>query len=745
MATRVFRLFILLASFFVFGYGGYLVYKKQVFPITHVSFEIEGGEGIYISNLQALRAKENSFSLLGSYGGEEWADLLTLISGVLSPEIKVSAQINISEHQTILSVQGVEKEQLKSIHGLEISIVNHKAELNGKSWDYWENESYIVFSDQGIYPKIIKKSILPYVGNADFFYQGLDGSVESIKLTDKLKFSTYIQDEPLLKGKAINALPMLANCPATSQFIQFFGSTRFDSDITTLQNIDTVSHASWIEDQIIFIRKDSFEILMGRQNDEQMLKNLIEEAVLQVANDSLLKPSIYFNNIEIIPFFANWNWSSLCASISSGMHYFAQYNNSVFLANDLKAMYWVLSSIQLGKTFSEVDLKYKIPTRVNFLEIDRDDEGIRVLSKTWIGKNRSINFSVLMNASSQLNKYQLLADFDDVNPAKWLLTKGDKTDLTILMIDDKKIKAFSLKGDLLWTIETEVEMKTIPVLIDVNNDDINELVVVAGNKMHVYKISNQTKQELYIEASSSILKFCHVQGKHKSGYVLQTNKGLEVYDAKGKSLVKDVLNNAKIGNVKQWYTQNENGEPILFVQSKLDSLYLIKLFEFNSSISRMRVAHNEKIAPFFIYGEDQQTKILNYEDGFIKMKYLNGLGGDSIQITTDIIVEKNYWVKNGSNWLLGLEGYDKIEFFNKHGLSELKIIKPEPNLMFLSGGWTEEGIFVFLNKENQELYFIDEYGNLLMKNPIEYNNLLAIANHLVITKNQNRIQVYNLE
>ncbi|MFK8037688.1 MAG: hypothetical protein AB8B74_05320 [Crocinitomicaceae bacterium] len=743
MVKFVFRIFFLIFSLAALAFGGYKIYEKQLFPITHESFTVDEGEILHISNLRTLNLKENGLQLLGSYGGEEWIDLLEKIAVALNPDSEVIVQISFSKQQSTLSIHGINHLELIDHLGIVVSNDNHVATLNNKSWNYWANSNFTVFSNQKIQPRIIKKEVLPYIGNADFFYEGLEGEIEGIKLTDKVKFSTFSQSEKLVKGRPVTPIPLLVNCPTSADNIHFFGSTRFNSDIQTLQNIDTVNHMTWVGNKMAYIQKDSFEIIIGQQNDEQKLRRLIEEDALLLSEDSLLKPSIYFNNIEIIPFDIDWNWAYLCKNIKSEMHYFANYNDNVFLANDLKSMYWILSSIQLGKTFDANQLKKSIPTRVNVLKMEMNNTGMAVSSKAWINLNRSINFSAVTNSNSQSNQIQLLGDFDHVNPSSWILMDGGREDLTIMSVNENKVEAFSLKGDLLWEVRTESEIKIAPLLVDINNDGRNELVLTSGKQIHLFNIKDQEKQRIPIEVPSPILKIRYVKNKSKSGYIIETKSGLMVFDSDGKPIDNELLIS---GGVKKWNVQEYSDESVLFVQSKLDSIYLKKSLEVRNSFAGIFKPTIKGLAPFLIMGQTQKdTKVLNYESGFIKIQYLNNFGIDSIKIEADFKVEKNYWVKKGSHWFLALEGYDKVEFFNTHALSELKIIKPEPNLIFMAGDWTEDGIFVFLNKETQMLFFIDEYGNLLMKNPIKYGGLFAVNKELVVTKTKSRIHVYNLK
>ncbi len=742
MGKPLFRFLFLLIGTAGIAYGGYFIYQKQYFPVSHESFETEDSEQLFVADIEQLKSKTSGLELLKSYGADYWSDWLEVLSENILSKESISIQLNRSLKQNTMSICGLPKGTILNFPDIEI-MDNRTINFKGKTWYYWENDLYFVISDKVVKPKKTRKLKPPYYGNADFFFKDNDGIVEAIKLSDNVKFSAYISEEELLKGKPVKPFQLLSNCPATARKIRYFGSSRYASDVKTLQHSNNVFDQSWIDNEMAYIEKDSFELIIARQSDEQQLENLIKEAVIGSSQDALMKPSVYLNNTEIIPFNINWDWQKICHELKSDMHYFAAFNNYVFLANNLQAMYWILTNIQLGKTFDNYELAKKIPSQINTLDIDYLDQGMIITAKTWINQKRSINLSSITDKVTRTNDSRLIADFANVSPTKWLLAFEDESvdQHFIVAVNGKAIDFYNLEGEKAWHKEFDNEITIAPILLEKSIGENNNLVVVQGKSAIVISTDNgQILNNFNLSTSSNIKKIQPITEGKMMRFIIKTETGILICDEKGEPNSGHKQSRI-LGKTAAFFHQIINGQNILLLQS-IDSIFIINPISETLLGAKENFTSTGKMAPFLTLNSNQY-QIMTYDDGYIKMHNFNQLGLDSLELDKVNEESKSVWVKS-KKWLLGVETYDQMRFYNTLGLIEFELRKPEPNIEFINGVWTENGIFPFLNTQTKELYFLDFYGNLLLKTPIVYDYLLTTTKNYIINKSQNRFHVYKV-
>ena len=740
MARSFSRILFLLLGLAGAAYSGYLIYQKQYFPINHSSFETTGSEQLYVSDLKALKSKSNGIELLMSYGAEHWSDWMRELTAGQLPD-NVSIQFNTSPDQHTLSICNLPQSYIKQLPGVQFIDQEQVLAWGDQRWHFWQNDTYFAISDKAINPENTGQLTLPYHGNADFFFKAKDGVVEAIKLTEKVKFSAFMTHESPLKGRPINPFQLLSHCPLTAQKIRYYGSSRYRADAPVLQGSDQINSHAWIEDEIAYIAKDSFEVFIAKQSDEQQLKYLIQEDLAGSDQEVDMKPSIYSNNVEIIPFDVGWRWQNLCQDIKSEMHYFAMYDNYIFLSNNLQAMYWLLTNIQLGKTFDVLELRKKIPSRVNSLGIDRLNDDIMMTSKTWISGSKSINLSGTTRKTTVSNGSNLVSDFQDINLTKWLHVVEDSSQTYILSSNQQSMNSYTIDGQLIWDKKFDNSLTLAPIHVKYGQEDLDRILIVQGKSAKMISQDGQFFDGFILNAASEIKNIQSINSQ-KDGFIVQDNQGVTLFDASGQKVTvhqqAHIFNKAKRFNIQRF---NENQDLLILYTE--DSIYVINSVS-EELLGQQKIELVEGVHTPSIIEHAGKYQTIAYHNGYLKINYFDQNGIDSLMLDGHIKGASATWVKSKNKWLLGLETFDQMMFYNTLGLKEFELRKPEPNVVFLDGDWTDHGVFPFLNKERKTVYFLDLYGNLLLRTPINYESLMAMSTHYILNKSQNRFHLYKV-
>ena len=742
MGKKILRFIILLMGLIFLCYGGYIVYQKQYFPISHQSFANSEGVQVFVPNAKALYEKKNGLNILESYAGDDWLDLVKLILGQV--EEPFSLQINNDSIKKSVSFNGLSKAFLELNYAELYAAQKGTITIVGKPYHYWRNNDYLVFSNTEINPKTKKKEAGLFVGNADFFFQSDDSIIEGVKLTENVKFSAYIMRDSLLKGKPVNPIPLLSICPTSAQIVNFYGSTRFIDDAKPLLSTVQSDQLIWIKSELLYIQKDSFEILAGIQNDGIRLKNLILEAMQEGNETSVQKPSMYFNNTEIIPFDLNWDWSAIYGDLKSEMKYFAAYNDIVFLSNSLQSMYWLLKNIQLGKTYDAFEISKKVPSRVNLLSLYKSELGTAISSKTWVSTNRSINLAAMSNRIIRSNSEQLVADFTHVEPCKYLLYSAGNSGSQIVSVNGNVLQSYQVDGTKDWSFKCKNKVNVLPKVIDLLDQKSAVYVVANGNNLTVINDKGKIYQDFNKQFAGDIKEVQVIKTNVKTLIVVKTAYQVSFFNLKGKESIQPVTSLSKILSAS---VQAIDGAKILAVINAEDSAMVYDLSTGLKAITT-KLKHGSGARKSIITGEKRsasQLKLLSYEGGYLKIQYFSNSGMDSIKLNTKMIPDKVFWIKFKGKWVLAFETYDQLIIFNDLGLKEIEISKPEPNCIFVAEQFIDSEIFAFKNPANNKWYFTDEYGDLLIRNPIDNEGLTFVYGKVMVSKSQNRIHIYNID
>ena len=748
MIGKFLKFIVLIGSLSLLLYGAIYVYQKQKFPINHGSFASENSSLIYINDIQKLGKIEQGYALIQTYGVPEVA---TQILATINDAVKsnASAQIAFEFNSFNLTIKGLDLNQViqlfpvsKTPNGYSFQLLNNHILVENHS-------NFIVFSN---YEKItvLNSQIfktLKFRGNADFYFVGSDLVVESVKLSDQFKFSTYTDSLNLVKGKPVNPYPILTLCPTNAEKILFYGSSRFMDDAHTLFSNIQNQHLSWIENAIALIKKDDFEVIVGKENEFSNLKLILIEETLKSAKDSLMPQSIFMSNIEIVPFKSNWNWQALVPALKDSMQFFANYNGYVILGNSIPAMKWMIKNLQIGNTYEKQLVKEKVPTRLHQLLIENEaGNNLAISFKTWIQPKLCFNALASTNDKLSLGRDLDYIEIPFYESVKWLSSIKSENKLYTFVQSDNELFCFSEIGKELWKQKSTFDQNLLPVVMDVNNDGRDEICFVIENNLYLLNPNGNSLPGFPIKFNQKIQQFKIVEYPTGEPRILiNVNQKIVNYSINGK-VVDGWQFNQVVGHLKTpiFYQRFKELDCIYFLNQK-DSLYVLNR---KGEIRAKTSKNKSKVSNQFVLSSNtvnnNKYNLMYYQDKKLIQYYFETEIRDTIQVKTNQEILQHNWINyKGSKWLF-LESFDKVSVYNYLGLLEFDMLKAEPNTYLLFNQVDLSVGFPFYNKENNTVSLLDSYGNLMLKQAIECDGVLSFRNGVLTTSAKNKIVIRDL-
>ena len=302
------------------------------------------------------------------------------------------------------------------------------------------------------------------------------------------------------------------------------------------------------------------------------------------------------------------------------------------------------------------------------------------------------------------------------------------------------MKAYNLSGELLWEYQTESSISVQPKVVGAKQSAA--ILVAAGTNLVLLNTKGQVLNSFKKSLPSAINKLQVISNKTDTLLLASTKNSVYIYDLNGTQKATSIPSFSAILSAQ---LQLFGDAEALTVFTGNDSVFVFNLKD-GSKLGAIKNDLNSAILKPIVEGEklpSESLKLLTFDGGYLKMKYFSNNTKDSTKINTSVKPDKTHWINFKGKWFLVYESFDQLLVFNSLGLSEIEIAKPEPNSVFVPQNFIESGIFAFLNKETNKWHFTDEYGNLLIKNPIENEGLTFLYKNILVSKSQNRIHIYN--
>jgi len=613
---------------------------------------------------------------------------------------------------------------LKVELGVQASFSEEKIEINGKSFYTMKHGVYTVFSDQAISfvkDKTSQQMTDYQIGNADYVILKDSLNTEKHIFANQSDFKVNTTFSYKIKGKPVNHFAFITNLPTTFDEIFFYGSQRFQEDKNMFFDSTGSVLFEWVDDGIAIVKKDSFELMIGRQNEVRDLKLILEEQTLKVKGDSGQINYINLKNFEIMPFQGEENWQAAVNGISEELKFYTEYENFNVLSNSIGAMRWYLSEIQLGNLIAD-DKKFKkqyqfsAPQTSHQIKIKRNIANKNYISfetNTWRNRTNKTNtytsFNLNQNNNNQrANQGDFLVSFA---PESIDLYQDKGTDL-ILLSSENNVGLYTSSGEIKWELDLPSNLVKKPKLVDLENDGIHEITLFLENHFLIVKNDGNfhVNKKLSVPAQGGTC--LNYDQKYNYRFFLIQGGTVACVDEKGE-LVTGWSFQGSVAQLKDEinYVQASGKDYITFKDVNNKQYVVNRRGEFRFVKTPDLDLPNESQ---FIVGKDEGTlRKLGYKNQYIYNAYLRDGNKDSVKLDQRVNSVSARWENISGTPLLIIEEPNRIITFNVFGYVENEILKPEGANELLGIHAFNDFNYVFFNNTQNSVYLLNKEGKTI--------------------------------
>ncbi|HIP36441.1 MAG TPA: hypothetical protein EYG85_06270 [Crocinitomix sp.] len=758
MFRRIIFIIFTLCALGVILWSSNYIYHKQSKKLNPYSFSVSNSSSfLFIPNVNNF--VKNNISINPSIIKNESVNHILDLSSQLKDynfNKKISTKIVINfdgdNYSIILQNYNLTINDVvyffKDVFNTEIEKNELFIRISDKKVYYQKVEDFLVLSNTIIDPKLNSKTI-DERGNFDYsFESNINKKTVYYKHSKKHIYKFWISNNKEIKGRSINSKKHFKHIPVNFDTAFVYSSSRFIEDINHLLNTnDSSNFFTWVNESVIFLKKDSFELLLGEQNNELLLKNILDEQTLELSEDSLLPTPIFKSNYEIHFFKTKYDWSIILPHSTFGFNVYTEKNNYNILASSMQALEWYIKEIQLGNNYHIISKELPLPLKTNQITIINSGDYVRVKTKNWINKSSCFNSEIQTNKTFE-NKHQKIKlentffipfDVKHINLSKL------NDSLIIILSNKHHLKAYNQNAKQLWSIELKSPLVKAPQIINENN--IQKIVLFCNNNLDIIDISNGKSFKNFPVNYTGISKGgLAIKYDKASGYrvLVNVNQSIKNYTTNGKT-VKGWRFNDFSGTLKgDIRYQFINGKDYIYFKSSLDSVYVLN----RRGEKRFNTIYkvNLKNESVFISGDITKGNLrcLGYNNNFILSQFLSDGHLDSLQIQTTIHPTSINWIQKNEKTYLVVEEFDRIYIMNEFGIIEQEIQKPKPNLSYLNSKIISKNLHFFWNLVNNDLYLLNEFGKQLNTIPLKGGSMTTIYSNMIVTFYNSNIYIYKL-
>ncbi len=750
MFKKLGSIFLLVISVSGLVLGGKYVYDKQAYQLSFSNFNVSlDAINIYIPNLElfyGLNSNVDSFELPLDVFNEKINVLTFLESNNITDELYLS--FNTQDYTITIKQHSFDSEEfivlLENELNCSVDSKTNTIRLGNSTYNYFTVNDYFVFSTSEIKLNAVEQFEKPK-GNYHYFIQNnTEPKQQFFKQYNNTTYVSYSENNDTVKGGPVSANIYYNTIPSNFDTLRFYGSSRIQDDVESLIGFNNkMGFFGWIDNSILHLKKDSFEILIGIQNEFQNLGDLLDEQTLALSNDSLLPAPIFKNNYEIHSFQSNYIWKSLIPFTHSKFNYYFEFNNYNILGNSERAMSWFITELQLGNVFSKVSSNFLHPKKINELKISQTELAHQIVSKTWTSKTKcfvskvsSLN-SIESNPASLPLSSSFSVTFKDFKIKTFII----KDTLEILLFNDEKIISYSKEGMINWTKKLKSPLISFP--IEVKKDSEDYIVLFMKHSIDIIDENNVSINGFPFQLNSTATNASVMQNLLNFRLLIKIENQIININEKGQ-FTEGWTNQLVPKELKSTIQINKNPLRINYIDTH-DSLYVIN--KFGKSILENNIKINLNQASNFISGNKGKTnrRIHGFSNPYIVNQLVNTGQKDSLRINQKLSPTNIQWSIHDDKTYLVVEEYNRVLIFNEFGLVEKEVQKPIPNVKLISNSFFGNDIIIFSDFRNKKLYLLDSYGRSVSDKPIQGESNFSINNKSIVVYFNSKIYIYSLE
>lgn len=741
----------------LFLYTAYYLYNRQQNTYHYFSFKInDNASQVYIPDLDRLTKKlrfNRDLSWLATNESLNTAASFILDSNNtgLNEIFGTSCLLSFDADNFSIAFGNpdFDFEQLvgfvKTELGLNASISDGNLIIAEKQYEANYYGTFAVISSTAFSPEKNPKKIL--FSNADYLLMKDSASVTRYILSGDQKFKVWNEIADPVRGIPLRHDDLITRVPASFEAVYYYGSQRFQEDKFSFFETPEEEAFNWIGDRMVVMKKGEYELVLAQPNASRDLRLILEESTLKLSGDSVIQSSINIKNSEIFPFKSNFNWQLAIPELTQELNYYTEFENFNILSNNLGAMQWFLSEVQLANLIGDREDLYdkylqSTPIRSHQISILQQESDLFFESSIWIDKTKRTK------AITEITKQQgeleggksFVAPFTPnfIQPFK----VGDMNYL--LLTNDRKAAVYTVKGEEQWNFDLPSDLIQKPSIVDLENDGKFEFVFFMKNKFLVLNLKGKTAGALSINLEEQIVGGLAANYDQKFDYrfFVITPSAVKLYNEQGKIVTGWTFKSGGVQLTGQSsYTQIDGLDYLSFLGTN-DQLFVLN--------RRGENRFNEVVVPKlknesqFITGQNQENlHKLGYNNQYIYRHYLKDGTTDSLKLDKSVNGVGERWILLDKPVLL-IEESNRILVFDTFGYVVEEILKPQGATAFVRVESNPSIRFTFFNNSNNSLYLLEGDGRINLSVPSTNAVVYGLNETQLYTFDGKMINVHNL-
>jgi hypothetical protein len=746
----------------VFSLAAYYLYNKQKISMNYLSFQIEDANGsIIIPDIDRLVDKFNS---VDDFEISTWPnDLSNGLNTALqhkafsyNRELTKDCYISFNDQDFVVVFNTT-----SSVNSF-IGIVNEEFELSFSHEDgkvilgdvvlraeHFGN--YLAFSTQKLVPNDNVET--DEYGNADYvsFTADYPNGMRHI-LSEKYHFRLWDESAQVLKGRPVNHLAYFEAAPADFNELVFYGSSRMLEDAPFLFTDPNAESFDWLNDGLLYVRQDSFELILAVQGENRDLDLMLEEQTIELNNDSTQLSFFNVGKFKVMPFKTEFNWTSSIQELGNDLKYYTEFNNFNVMSNSIPAMRWYLGQVQLGNLLGnnqQIATVYSdcLPEVAHFVRLEKGDEsGFHCSSKVYQKDSLCLVTDVSSGGEAvQMEGVEVVADFAvDLIPSQ-LQALHEKGENYILLNNSMQLSLYSDSGKKQWALSLSTPLVDRPQIVDFENDGLFEYVLFQKDQIDVVDKFGKSLNgyPVHIGGDSKAGVAVNYDNKYKFRLIVNVGNSIKVYSEEGKIVEGwqfKGMNAAIKGNIYHVLTQGKD-----IITFKDDSNRQFVLNRRGEQRIEDPVVFSLPNETDFITGSmESSLRKMGYADGYIYNYYILDGQRDSVKLDQTVSAIKTYWEFNNGKPLLIIEEPGRLLIVNEFGYVMSEVLKPNQSNQFVGLVGDEDYGFVFADNAQNTIYLLNNFGKMILPTAVEGSAVSMIEGDLLYTFSGISLKAYKI-
>lgn len=748
-STLISRLSFAAAFLLVFSILAVYLYQKQKVQLNYLSFQLEDAKGSFVvPDIDRLVDKFNSFE---DFELGPWpADLSEGINNAFqhkgfsfNRELAKDCFISFTERDFVVvfktstssaSFVDIVNEEFGATFSLDGSTVTMgEIALRAKHFG-----NYLAFSTIELHP--MGSTVSPEYGNADYveFSSAFPSGIRHI-ISEKFHFRLWEESSTSLVGRPVAHSEYFDAAPSNFDKLVFYGSNRITEDATTLFKDPNPESFDWLNEGLIYVKNDSFELILAVQGETRDLDLMLEEQTIELSDSSQLS---FFNvgKFKVMPFKTTFNWTTSISELKSDLGYYTEYNNFNVMANSIPAMRWYLGEIQLGNLLEnneQISSVYSecLPDVAHYVLFERSEGGYHCKSKVYEKDSVCLITEVFSNESvKQVEGIEKVADFAVNIVPTTLQAVHEKNKRFILLNNLNQLSLYDQKGEKMWSLTLSTPLVDKPQIVDFENDGLYEYVLFQQDQVDV--VNNKGKSlngyPVKLGGTSTAGLAVNYDNLYKWRILVNVGNTVKLYSEEGKIVEGWQFSGMQGGMKGKIYHVLTQGKDIITFKDKTDRQYILNR-RGELRIQNPVVFSLPKETDFITGSMESSMRKMGYKQGYIYNYYiLDGLR-DSVKLDQEVSAIRTYWEFNNGKPLLIIEEPDRLLIVNEFGYVMSEVLKPNGSNDFVGLVGDKDYGFVFADNSQNSIYLLNNFGKMILPSAIEGSAVSIIDDDLLFT------------